>query len=215
MRDFTWLDVGHLVNATRWTLILTAIAFFGGGLIGAIVTLARISRGRSLREAARLYIVFLQGTPLLMQIFLVYFGLLTLGFKIAPIVAAAAALTAYASAFFAEIWRGAIESIPRQQWEASASLALNRREQLIHVIIPQGLRIALPTTVGFAVQVVKNTSLVSILGFLDLTRVGQLISNATLQPFSVYSTVAAIYFLLCFPLSVLSRYLERKLHVGR
>jgi polar amino acid transport system permease protein len=77
------------------------------------------------------------------------------------------------------------------------------------------LRIALPTTVGFAVQVVKNTSLVSILGFLDLTRVGQLISNATLQPFSVYSTVAAIYFLLCFPLSVLSRYLERKLHVGR
>jgi len=118
MRDFNILDIGLLLQAARWTVMLALIAFVGGGLLGAVVTLMRISRIALLRAVARGYILLLQGTPLLMQIFLAYFGLGLLGIDLPPVVAAAMAFTAYASAFFAEIWRGSIESIPKPQGKA-------------------------------------------------------------------------------------------------
>lgn len=215
MREFSFLDVGLLLLAARWTVLLALIAFVGGGLLGAVVTLMRVSRLALVRRVAGTYILVLQGTPLLMQIFLAYFGLALLGFDLTPVVSAAIAFTAYASAFFAEIWRGAIEAIPRPQWEGSASLGLSRLEQMRYVIVPQAMRMALAPTVGFAVQIVKNTSLAALIGFTDLARAGQLINNVTFEPFLVFGWVAAIYFALCFPLSVLSRSLERRLHVGR
>ena len=215
LRDFAFIDVVSLLKATRWTLLLSLMALLGGGFAGAIVTLLRVSRVAPLRRAAQGYILLVQGTPLLMQMFLIYFGLALVGVEVPPVLAAGVAFTVYASAFLGEIWRGAIESIPRQQWEASAALALTRLEQLRYVIVPQAIRIAVPPTVGFAVQIIKNTSLAALLGFADLTRVGQLINNVTLQPFPVFGTVAAIYFALCFPLSLFSRFLEGKLHVGR
>ena len=215
LRDFAFIDVVSLLKATRWTLLLSLMALVGGGFAGAIVTLFRVSRVAPLRRAAQGYILLVQGTPLLMQMFLIYFGLALVGVEVPPVLAAGVAFTVYASAFLGEIWRGAIESIPRQQWEASAALALTRLEQLRYVIVPQAIRIAVPPTVGFAVQIIKNTSLAALLGFADLTRVGQLINNVTLQPFPVFGTVAAIYFALCFPLSLFSRFLEGKLHVGR
>jgi polar amino acid transport system permease protein len=215
LRDFALSDVGLLLQAARWTLLLSLLAFVGGGIAGALVTLLRVSRHAGLRRAAQGYILLLQGTPLLMQMFLIYFGLGLAGFDILPVIAAAAAFTLYAAAFLADIWRGAIQAIPREQWEASAALALTRLEQLRYVIVPQAFRIALPATVGFAVQIVKNTSLAALLGFADLTRVGQLINNVTLQPFPVFGTVAAVYFAICFPLSLLGRFLEGRLHVGR
>jgi polar amino acid transport system permease protein len=215
MREFSFLDVGLLLLAARWTVLLALIAFVGGGLLGAVVTLMRVSRLALVRRVAGTYILVLQGTPLLMQIFLAYFGLALLGFDLTPVVSAAIAFTAYASAFFAEIWRGAIEAIPRPQWEGSASLGLSRLEQMRYVIVPQAMRMAMAPTVGFAVQIVKNTSLAALIGFTDLARAGQLINNVTFEPFLVFGWVAAIYFALCFPLSVLSRSLERRLHVGR
>jgi len=215
LRDFSPVDVIALLEAMRWTLLLSLLAFVGGGLAGMGITLLRVSRSAMLRRVAQGYILFVQGTPLLMQMFLVYFGLALCGLDIPPVLAAGVAFTLYASAFFAEIWRGAIESIPRQQWEASAALALTRLEQLRYVVVPQAIRISVPPTVGFAAQVIKNTSLAALLGFADLTRVGQLINNVTLQPFPVFGTVAAVYFVICFPLSLLSRRLEGRLHVGR
>jgi len=215
LRDFAFIDIVSLLKATRWTLLLSLMALLGGGFAGAIVTLLRVSRVAPLRRVAQGYILLVQGTPLLMQMFLIYFGLALVGVEVPPVLAAGVAFTVYASAFLGEIWRGAIESIPRQQWEASAALALTRLEQLRYVIVPQAIRIAVPPTVGFAVQIIKNTSLAALLGFADLTRVGQLINNVTLQPFPVFGTVAAIYFALCFPLSLFSRFLEGKLHVGR
>lgn len=215
MREFSFLDVGLLLLAARWTVLLALIAFVGGGLLGAVVTLMRVSRLALVRRVAGTYILVLQGTPLLMQIFLAYFGLALLGFDLTPVVSAAIAFTAYASAFFAEIWRGAIEAIPRPQWEGSASLGLSRLEQMRYVVVPQAMRMALAPTVGFAVQIVKNTSLAALIGFTDLARAGQLINNVTFEPFLVFGWVAAIYFAICFPLSVLSRSLERRLHVGR
>ncbi len=215
MRDFSPFDVVLLLQAARWTVLLSTIAFVGGGLLGAVMTWMRISRSSALRHFARGYILLLQGTPLLMQIFLAYFGLALAGFDISAVVAAGIAFTAYASAFLAEIWRGSIEAIPRPQWEGSVSLGMTRFEQMRYVIVPQALRLALPPTVGFLVQIVKNTSLAAIIGFTDLARAGQLINNVTLMPFPVFGTVAAIYFVLCFPLSLASRALERRLHAGR
>jgi polar amino acid transport system permease protein len=130
-------------------------------------------------------------------------------------VAATLGLTFFTSAYLAEIWRGCVEAIPRGQWEASASLAMNYFEQLRHVILPQAFRIAIAPTVGFSVQAVKDTALVSIIGFTELTKAGTVISNATFRPFLVYGCVALIYFALCYPLSRTARALERKLNVAR
>jgi len=151
----------------------------------------------------------------LMVLFLAYYGLSLAGFELPPLLAASVSLGIYVSAYLAEIWRGAIEAVPFQQWEASASLALSRPQQYRYIIIPQALRLSLPPTVGFLVQLVKNTSIVSVVGFVELSRAGQLVNNATFQPFKIFGVVALVYFLICFPLSRLSRRLERVLHVGR
>ena len=160
------------------------------------------------------YVQLFQGTPLLMQLFLSYFGMALLGFNTSAWTAAAVALTLYTSAFLAEIWRGCVAAVPRGQWEASSALALNFGEQLRHVVLPQALRIAVPPTVGFLVQVVKGTALASVIGFVELTKAGTMITNATFRPFLVYGFVALFYFVLCFPVSLYARGLERRLHAA-
>jgi polar amino acid transport system permease protein len=215
LREFTINEVWYLVFAARWTLALTAIAFLGGGLLGLVVMVLRVLPLKPVNWLAIAYIQAIQGTPLLGQLFLFYFGLSIFGYDVSPWVAAGAALSIYGSGFLAEIWRGCVQAVPRTQWEASAALGLSFLEQLRHVILPQALRIAIPPTVGFLVQVVKNTSLASAIGFIELTRAGQIVNGATFQPFVVYVTVALIYFAICFPLSLLSQHLERRLHVAR
>ena len=174
----------------------------------------RTSRSRAVRLLSGLYIQVIQGTPLLIVMFLAYFGLSMLGFNLHAIVAAGLSLTVYAAAYLGEIWRGAIESVPRTQWEAADTLGLKRSLALALVIIPQAVRIATPPTVGFLVQIIKNTSIASIVGFADLTYSGKILNNSTAQPFLVYMIVAAIYFCLCYPLSRYSRTLERNMNVG-
>lgn len=213
-RPFGMDEFWFIVLAVRWTLALSAVAFAGGAVGGLLIALARVGKIAPLRYFALGYIRLFQGTPLLMQLFLVFFGLNIFGVSISPWIAAAIALTLHASAFLGEIWRGCIQAVPKQQWEASESLALTRAQQYRYVILPQAIRISLPPTVGFAVQVVKNTSIASIIGFVELARAGQLINNATFQPFRVFVAVAVLYFIVCYPLSQLSRWLERRLHAG-
>jgi polar amino acid transport system permease protein len=124
-------------------------------------------------------------------------------------------LTLYSSAYLSEIWRGCVAAVPKGQWEASQALALSLREQLRHVIGPQAARIAIAPTVGFLVQIIKGTALASVIGFIELTKAGTMISNATFRPFTVYACVALLYFALCFPISAWSHSLERKLHAHR
>ena len=213
--DFTlWDIVRNLLTGLQWTLALSLVAFIGGGLIGLLIMTMRIADKTAPRVFARGYIELFQGTPLLMQLFLVFFGVALLGVDISPWVAAALALTLFTSAYLAEIWRSCVESIGKGQWEASASLALSPFEQLRHVILPQALRIAVAPTVGFSVQVVKGTAVTSIIGFTELTKTGGMLANATFQPFMVYGFVALGYFLLCYPLSLSARYLERRLHAS-
>jgi len=212
MSDFSLWDIyRNLLLALRWTVGLSAIAFVGGGVVGGLLLVLRLSGLRAIDYLVRGYVQLFQGTPLLLQLFLVYFGLPMIGIDTLPLFAASLCLTLYASAYLTEIWRGSVEAIPRQQWEAAQSLALNFREQLRYIILPQALQVAIAPTVGFLVQAIKNTALASVIGFVELTRSGQIISNATFSPFLVYGSVALFYFLLCFPLSMWSRHLEQRL----
>ena len=207
--------VPFLLLAARWTLLLAAVAFVGGGIGAILLLLWRYGAPRIGGRATSLYIQLLQGTPLLLQLFLVFFGLPLIGVEVSPLMAASIALTLYASAFLAEIWRGCVDAIPRGQWDASASLGMNYLTQMRYVILPQSLKIAIPPTVGFLVQLLKSTALASIVGFDELTRAGQIVANATFKPFIVYGLVALIYFAMCYPLTVGSRYLERRLRTSR
>jgi polar amino acid transport system permease protein len=212
--DFTFWDIlRNLLVGLQWTLLLSLVAFACGGVAGLLLLLARISRLQALRVLARGYIELFQGTPLLMQLFMVFFGIALLGVDVSPWLAAAVALTLFTSAFLAEIWRGCVESIGRGQWEAAQSLAMSRFEVLRHVVLPQALRIAIAPTVGFSVQVVKGTAVTSIIGFSELTKTGGMLANATFEPFMVYGLVALGYFLLCYPLSLAAYRLERRLNV--
>lgn len=216
MPTFTLVHLEFLAWAALWTIGLSIIAFVGGGLLGFVVALARVSGNRILRTTAAVYIQIVQGTPLLILLFLIYFGIAIVGFDALPaIIAASAGLIIYASGFLAEIWRGCIESVARTQWEAAECLALTRWQRMSKVILPQAARIATAPTVGFLVQIVKNTSLASVIGFVELSQAGKLINNSIFEPFTIFVVVAMFYFAICFPLSVWSRALERKLNVSR
>src|SRR6266404_4833456 len=216
MLQFSFWDIlSNLLIATQWTIVLSLIAFVCGGIVGLALLFMRTSRIPALEWFTKVYIEFFQGTPLLMQLFLFFFGIALFGVEVSPWTAATLALTFWTSAFLTEIWRGCVESIPKGQWEASSSLALSYIEQMRYVILPQALRIAIAPTVGFSVQVVKGTALASIIGFVELTKAGTMITNASFQPFTVYGCVALFYFLLCYPLSVAAKRLERRLHVAR
>lgn len=215
MVEFTlWDIVRNLLLAARWTVLLSLIAFVGGGLVGFALLVVRLTKLRGAEVVIGVYVQLFQGTPLLMQLFLAYFGIALFGVQTSPWAAAALALTLYTSAFLTEIWRGCVAAVPRGQWEAGQSLALSFREQLRYVVLPQALRIAIPPTVGFLVQVIKGTALASVIGFVELTKAGTMITNATFRPFVVYSFVALAYFALCFPISLYAGALERKMNVA-
>jgi len=216
MIEFTFGQIFEaLLLAARWTVLLSLVSFFAGGAVGLLLLVMRVSRSRVLRALVRVYVEVFQGTPLLLQLFIVFFGLPLVGVDVSPWVAATIGLTFFTSAYLAEIWRGCVEAVPKGQWEASESLAMNYFEQLRHVILPQAARIAVAPTVGFGVQAIKDTALVSIIGFTELTKVGTEISNATFKPFLVYGLVALIYFALCYPLTRYARTLQRTLYAAR
>jgi polar amino acid transport system permease protein len=213
MRQFSSNELMFILSATQWTVLLSILSFTLGGLAGGAIAVLRISKFAPLRLAAAGYIQLFQGTPLLIQLFLVYYGLSLYGLRLDAWTAVTIAYTAYSAAFLGDIWRGCIQAIPKEQWEASRAIALGYMQQLWLVILPQAVRIAIPPTVGFMVSLVKATAVASIIGFVELTRAGQLMTNATFQPMIVYPIVAALYFMLCWPLSVWSQRLEARLRV--
>ena len=216
MVEFSLWDIlRNLLLALRWTVGLSIIAFVGGGIVGLVLVMLRQSKSKLINRAVAGYVQVFQGVPLLVQLFLAYYGLGLFGVNTSPWVAAGMGLTLYTSAFLCEIWRGCIAAIAPGQWEASASLALSFYEQMRYIILPQALKIAVPPTVGFLVQVIKGTALASVIGFMELTKVGKTIANATFSPFLVFSCVALLYFALCYPVSLYARHLERKIHVHR
>ena len=210
MRTFGFPEFLFILEAAQWTLALSAIAFIGGAILGLAVALARTSESKTARVLSTGFIQVFQGTPLLLQLFLIFFGAPVLGLEINPWIAAGVALVLNSAAFLGEIWRGCIEAIPRGQWEAAEALNLHYGARMRDVVLPQAFKIALPPTVGYVVQIIKGTSLAAIIGFTEITRAGQIINNATFQPLHVFTTVAALYFVICWPLSLLAARMERK-----
>ena len=211
---FTLTYLTFMLQSIWWTLVLSAIAFVLGSLGGSAVMLARISPRAWLRVPAMVYIEVIQGIPLLIMLFVVYFCLSVYGFALPALVAAALAMMVYISAYLGDIWRGCVEAMPKPQWEAAECLSFTRWQTLRLVILPQAVRLSLPPTVGFLVQVIKMTSLASVIGFVELTRAGQLINNSIFQPFLIFSLVGIFYFALCYPLSRWSESMEKKLNVA-
>jgi polar amino acid transport system permease protein len=211
-RSFGSGEFLYLLKAIPWTLALSLGALVGGGIVGLIIAILRTAPSAALRWIATGYIELFQGTPVLMQLFVTYYGIAVLfDIQVGAWPAVLTAFTLYSGAFLGEIWRGSIEAIPRAQWEAAACLSLSFAKQLWLVILPQAARISIPPTVGFAVQLIKTTSIAAIIGFVELTRAGQLMTNTTFKPMIVYPVVAALYFLLCWPLSLLAQHLERRI----
>ena len=207
-----WDIVRNLLLAARWTVLLSLTAFLLGSLVGLLILFLRTAKHPLPRQLAKLYIELFQGTPLLMQLFLIFFGLSLFGMEVPAWLAATLALTLWSSSFLAEIWRGCVDAIAHGQWEASAVLAMNRLQQMRYIILPQALRIAIAPTVGFGAQIIKGTAVTSIIGFVELSKAGTVITNATFMPFTVFALVGLIYFALCWPLSQYSQFLERKIH---
>ena len=204
-----------LLKGLAWTLGLTLIATPLGLIIATLGAWSRASGPVWLRRVLGAYVELLRNTPFIVQLFFIFFGLPAAGVKLSPEAASLIAMTLNLGAYGTEILRSGIQATPRGQWEAAQSLALSFGEQLRHVVLPQALRIGVPPTVGFLVQVIKGTALASVIGFVELTKAGSMISNATYQPFLVYACVALLYFVLCFPVSLVAQSLERKLHGNR
>lgn len=203
-------EFSFLLTGLKWTLLLSAIGFVCGGISGLGVALARTSGIRPLERMTAGYIALFQGTPLLMQLFVVYYGLALIGLKLDAWVAVSIGFTLHASAYLGEIWRGSIEAVPRGQTEAAKALSLRYVSRMKDVILPQALRISLPATIGFLVQLIKGTSLAAIVGFTELARAGNIVSNQIFQPLLVFGIVGALYFLICWPLSLYGAQLERR-----
>ncbi|MEG4321313.1 MULTISPECIES: amino acid ABC transporter permease [unclassified Microcoleus] len=203
----------NLVIAAKWTIILSIIAFVVGGIVGFLLLLMRISPNKWIKGLSLIYIEFFQGTPLLLQLFLAFFGTsVVFGINLSPLVAATIALTAFTSSFLADIWRGSIEAVPAGQWEAASALGFGYSKQLELIVLPQAFKMSIAPTVGFLVQVIKGTSLASVIGFAEVSRVASEINNVTLNSLLVFSIAGLIYFALCYPLSLWSQRLEKQLN---
>jgi polar amino acid transport system permease protein len=200
-----------LLRGLGVTLVLSALTILGGTVVGLLVGLARSSGPAPLRILARLYIEVFRGTPLLIQLLFVYFGAFSLGFEWSSTLAAAAiSLILYEGAYIAEIFRAGIEAVPAAQREAARVLGLRRRTVFARVVLPQAMQIARAPLVGQYIGLVKDTSLATVVGLAELMREGQAIVDRTAQPLPVYLAVAALYFCICYPMSLFVRHMERK-----
>lgn len=215
IRSFGFSEFLFILDGAKWTVILSILAFTFGGLGGLVVALGRTSGKRWLRYLMATYIQIFQGTPLLIQLFFVYFGLPILGIRVDIWVALIIGLSLHASAFLGEIWRGSIQAVSSGQDEAARALGIGYFHRMKDVVLPQAFRIGLPATIGFLVNLIKGTALAALLGLTELTRSGQLMANITFEPMKVYGTVGLIYFIICVPLTYYSARIEKRLNTTR
>lgn len=215
IRSFGSGEFFFILEGARWTVLLSILAFTFGGLAGLMVALWRTSRMKWLRYTMATYIQIFQGTPLLIQLFFVYFGLPLLGIRVDVWVAMIVGLSLHASAFLGEIWRGSIEAVPTGQDEAARALGVGYFDRMKDVVLPQAFRIGLPATIGFLVNLIKGTALAALLGLTELTRSGQLMANITFEPMKVFGTVGLMYFVICVPLTYYSARIEKRLNASR
>ncbi len=199
-----------------WTVALSVAGLVGGTVLGFPMALALRSRRGAVRFPVMWIGQTVQGIPLPVLLFLAYFGLSIGGLDISPALAASVSLTVYAASYLAEIWAGALAAVARGQIEAAKALGLRPAQILHKITLPQAARIATAPSVGFSVQLIKNTSYAVVIGVSELTYSARIVNNTTFQPFVIFTLAAGMYFGLCFPLSILgARFERRRSPIGR
>ena len=196
------------------TLKIGVFAFFAAVIIAIIVGTLRAQK---LYKVASIlltaYVEFFRGTPLLVQLFVVYYGLPAFGIKMDPIVASILTMGLNSGAYLSEAVRAAVLSVDKGQYEAAAVLGFRPWQTLIHVVLPQALRIAIPSFMNGFSSIIKETSLVSVLPIIELTKLGNQIYAKTYRPFEIYISLALVYFILTYSVTFFARWMERKMSV--
>ena len=202
-----------LIEGGVWTLALFFSSAFFAVAVGLITCFARLSSKPGLRWAAKTYIEVIRGTPLLVQLFFIYYGLAEIGIVMTGFTAGALGLTLNFGAYLAELFRSGVQSIDSGQYEASRALGIRSLQRLRVIIIPQALRNIFPALGNYALVLIKDTSLVAVISVSELMRSGEMLASATFQSLLVYTLVGAIYFLMCSVISFVFRRGEKILTV--
>ena len=215
---FEGLGLQHLsliLNGAVVTIQICLLSLLFGSIAGLLLGLMSTSSIKVLRILSTLYVALIRGIPVLLIIFFVYFGvpLLVPGVSLPDYWAGVIALSVFASAYIAELVRGSIQAIPRGQFEAAHALGLSYQARMRWVILPQAARIMVPPGVGFLVILVKDSSLVAVIGLVELTRAGNIVSSLTAEPIATYLIVGACYFVICYAHSAAGRRYERRLGI--
>jgi His/Glu/Gln/Arg/opine family amino acid ABC transporter permease subunit len=203
-----------LLRAAYMTAKYTLFGFTGGAILGLVLALMRLSRLRLLRLPARVYTELFKNTPLLTQIFIIYFGLASIGLVLEAFVAGALALMLFYAAYLSEIFRGGLQGVSAGQREAALAIGLPPQAVYGRVILPQAVRLALPATGNMLVDLLKSTSLMATIAGAELMTVARNVTAETFQALEVYLVIGAIYFALAFPLSQATLWYERQLQRG-
>jgi His/Glu/Gln/Arg/opine family amino acid ABC transporter permease subunit len=208
-------NLDEFLLAVRMTLLVSAASMAVALVLGLIVALVRISKARILSMLAQAYINFFQGAPLYVLIFWVYYGLaMLLGVNFEPFTAGVIALSAQYGGFLAEIYRSGIEAIDRGQREAAVSMGITTAQSYRYIILPQALRIVLPSLGNMWIAMIKDSSLLSVIGVTEIMRTAYLNSNDYFRPFEFYTLAALFYILLTFIFFYSNQALERRLKIG-
>ncbi len=207
--DLLIRNLGLLLHGAERTLELSLATAFFSSAIGLAAALLRTFGHWPFRLAVDAYIYVVRGVPLLLLLFFMYYGLPYSGIHIAPVPGGILVMSIYFGAFMSEVFRAAIEALPRAQWDAARSLGMRLPLILAIVVLPQALRLSVPPFINTCVLLIKSTSLVSIIGLSELTMVGRQIVERTFAPFQILLGVALIYFAICYSLSLAGRYAER------
>ncbi len=211
----TWMYVLLLLKGAVVSLKVCTLGIILGCLLGFFISLMRISKMRILDILSLIYIELFRDSPLIVQLFLFYYGLpIFFNLQVSAQVVVTIVITLNSSAYIAEIFKSAIGGIMKGQWEASYSLGLSHVQTLRHVILPQAFRIAIPPLINEFVSKLKASSLGSIIGFVEITKLSAMIRSRTYSAFDVLGVTAAIYFVMCYGLSRLGGYLEKRLELG-
>ena len=207
-------NLPYLLSGVKFTLALACLVIIIGTFLGTLLGLLKLSKNRLLRYPASFVIEITRDTPIIMQMFFIFFGLPALGIRMNTFPAAALAMSLFAAGNMAEIVRGAIDSLSTGQFDAAESLGMNYLQMMIYVILPQALRRMIPPMMGLFTTLIKDTSLAAIIGAFELTRAGQEVIERTFHSLEIYLVVAAFYFMICYPLSYYTRKIEMRRITG-
>lgn len=212
--DVIWQNLPYLLSATRWTLLISLAGMAISILWGICLCAARVSNIGLLSRAAAVYISFFRGVPLLVQLLMAYYMLPYVGLDLPAVAAAILAVGFCSAAYTAEILRGALQAIPAGHTEAANALGIPSFALWRRILIPQAIRLGLPSLINELILLVKVSSLASVVGIGELTRISQNITGQTYRPLEIYVAAAVIYFLINLVISALGRLAEKRLQVG-